>query len=114
MLAVASLAWLAHIPKSLTVLGVVIGAENFAIGLGAAAFSSFVASITNKKYSATQYALLTSFMALSSTLLSSPSGYLAEAMGWTAYFTFCALLGIPGLILLSQIDFKYQKSKHLI
>ena len=105
-IAVAAFAWLARIPHSVDALSLVIMSENFFIGCGAAAFSAFVSSITNKKFSATQYALLTSFMALSSTVLSTPSGYLVEKLGWSNYFIFCALLAIPGFLLLLKIQRK--------
>ena len=103
MISVLNLVWLASIPKNLSVLAFSIGVENFAIGLGSAAFSAFVSTVVNRKYSATQYALLTSLMALSSTILSAPSGWLAEKLGWTTYFIFCAAMGLPGLALLSIV-----------
>jgi PAT family beta-lactamase induction signal transducer AmpG len=109
MLSVLTLVWLASIPKNLTMLGVSIGAENFAIGLGSAAFTAFVSTVVNRKYSATQYALLTSLMALSSTILSAPSGWLAEKLGWVAYFAFCAAMAIPGLVLLVAVGASQKK-----
>ena len=103
-IAVAAFAWLARIPHSVNALSVVIMSENFFIGCGAAAFSAFISSITNKKFSATQFALLTSFMALSSTILSTPSGYMAEKLGWQNYFIVCALLAVPGFLMLFKIQ----------
>jgi PAT family beta-lactamase induction signal transducer AmpG len=99
-LTVLGFAWLANIEKSIPVLSVIIVGENFFIGLGAAAFSAFVSNITNKTYSATQYALLTSMMALSATVLSAPSGWLAEQLGWVTYFVFCVGMTLPGFVLL--------------
>lgn len=100
---VLGFAWLSVVEHSTTALSIVIMGENFFIGLGAAAFSAFVSNIANKKYSATQYALLTSLMALSATVLSAPSGWLAEKLGWTAYFVVCVALTIPGFILLYKV-----------
>jgi PAT family beta-lactamase induction signal transducer AmpG len=99
-LAVSGFIWLALVPKDMTVLSIAIVAENFFIGCGAAAFSAFLSSITNARYSATQYALLTSLMSFSSTVLSTPSGWLAAKLGWAGYFGFCAALAAPGLLLL--------------
>jgi PAT family beta-lactamase induction signal transducer AmpG len=99
-LAVSGFIWLALVPKDMTVLSIAIVGENFFIGCGAAAFSAFLSSITNARYSATQYALLTSLMSFSSTVLSTPSGWLAAKLGWAGYFGFCAALAAPGLLLL--------------
>ncbi len=102
-IAVAGFAWLASIGHNMIALTAVIVSENFFIGCGAAAFSAFLSGLTNKRFSATQYALLTSLMAVSSTLLSAPSGWLAEQLGWVGYFSFCAGLAIPGLLLILKI-----------
>ncbi len=107
-LAVSGFAILAVIPKNLSALSWVIMSENFFIGCGAAALTAYISSVTSNKYTATQYALLTSFMSLSSTVLSSPSGYLVNVVGWNRYFIFCALLAIPGLLLLFFIQKKGQ------
>jgi PAT family beta-lactamase induction signal transducer AmpG len=109
MLSVMTLVWLASIPKNLTILAVTIGTENFAIGLGSAAFTAFVTTVVNRKYTATQYALLTSLMAMSSTILSTPSGWLAEKLGWPGYFAFCAAIAIPGLVMLVWVGASQKK-----
>jgi PAT family beta-lactamase induction signal transducer AmpG len=77
-----------------------IAIENFCGGLANAAFTAFMMSLCDKRFTATQFALLTSFMAQSRSLAGAPSGYLAEMMGWPAFFTLCAFTGIPGLLLL--------------
>ncbi|MBC7397426.1 MAG: MFS transporter, partial [Bdellovibrionales bacterium] len=110
-IAVAGFAWLAQVSHSIDALTVVIVSENFFIGCGAAAFSAFLSSITNRKFSATQYALLTSFMSLSRNVLSAPSGWLAEQLGWTQYFVMCALLTVPGFLLLAKIQKGLQAQK---
>jgi PAT family beta-lactamase induction signal transducer AmpG len=71
--------------------------------MGTAAFVAFMASITNKKFTATQYALLTGIMGLSRQLASSVTVFLAKHMGWHSFFIFCALIAIPGLLLLFKI-----------
>ena len=108
-IAVLSFSWLANAGHSIQALSIAIIGENFFIGCGSAAFSAFLSVITNKKFSATQYALLSSFMALSVTLFSTPSGYLAEKLGWSSYFVFCALLTIPSFLLLLKVQ-KYIKN----
>ena len=96
----AGFAILARIGHSIPALAAVIGFENLSAGMGTAAFMAFMASITNKKFTATQYALLTSFMAFGRDVLSSPTGFLAEYMGWEVFFIGCVLIAIPGMILL--------------
>jgi PAT family beta-lactamase induction signal transducer AmpG len=96
----AGFAVLAHIGYSVPALSVVIGFENLSAGMGTAAFMAFMASITNKKFTATQYALLTSFMAFGRDVLSSPTGFFAKYMGWENFFIFCVFIAIPGMLLL--------------
>jgi MFS transporter, PAT family, beta-lactamase induction signal transducer AmpG len=83
-------------------LGLVIFAEMFTAGMAVPAFNTFIALLTNKKFTATQYALLTSLAAVPRTFISAPSGWLVEQLGWEHYFLFCTLSAIPGLLLLSK------------
>jgi MFS transporter, PAT family, beta-lactamase induction signal transducer AmpG len=83
-----------------TALAGVIGFENFSGGMGTAAFMAFMASITDKRFTATQYALLTSLMAFPRVLASAPTGYLAEYLSWGPFFIACALVALPGMLLL--------------
>jgi len=59
-----------------------------------------MASITNKKFTATQYALLTSLMGVPRVLASAPTGFLVKNVGWEIFFIACALVAIPGMLLL--------------
>ncbi len=85
---------------SLTALAGVIAFENVTAGMGTAALVAFMAHLTNKKFTATQYALLTSLSGVPRVILSAPAGYLAEWLGWFDFFVFGAFLAIPGLLLL--------------
>jgi PAT family beta-lactamase induction signal transducer AmpG len=96
----AGFAVLSLLGHSIPALAVVIGFENLSGGMGTAAFMAFMASITNKKFTATQYALLTSFMAFGRDVLSAPTGFIAEYTGWFGFFTGCAFIAIPGMLLL--------------
>jgi PAT family beta-lactamase induction signal transducer AmpG len=96
----AGFALLALIGNSVSGLAAVIAFENFSSGLGTAAYMAFMASLTNKKFTATQYALLTSLMGVPRVIAATPTGYMAEWMGWIGFFLFCALIAIPGLLLL--------------
>ena len=81
-------------------LAAVITFENLSGGMGTAAYMAFMASLTNKKFTATQYALLTSLMGIPRVLFSAPTGYLAGALGWGSFFLGCAAIAVPGLVLL--------------
>jgi len=77
-----------------------INIEHFCAGLGTAAFLSFLMGLCNPRFSATQYALLSSFMAFSRDILVGPSGTIVEHMGWSMFFILSFLVAIPGLLLL--------------
>jgi PAT family beta-lactamase induction signal transducer AmpG len=102
-LSTAGFAVLARVGDDLTMLSAVIAFENLSGGMGTAAFVAFMASITNKKFTATQYALLSSMMGVPRVLASAPTGFLAKHLGWESFFIFCTLAAIPGLMLLSRL-----------
>ncbi|MCK5057528.1 MAG: AmpG family muropeptide MFS transporter [Candidatus Aminicenantes bacterium] len=82
------------------VLALVIGYEDFSSGMGSAALIAYSASLCNKRFTATQYALLSSLAGVPRALFATTTGFIAEALGWTWFFIFSALLAIPGLLLL--------------
>lgn len=96
----ACFALLARIGHSVPALSGVIAFENLSSGMGTAAYMAFMASITNKRFTATQYALLTSFMGVPRVLASAPTGFLAKNLGWGSFFIACTLIAIPGMLLL--------------
>jgi PAT family beta-lactamase induction signal transducer AmpG len=96
----AGFALLASVGYSIPWLSAVIAFENLSSGMGTAAYAAFMASITNKKFTATQYALLTSLMGIPRVFASAPTGFLAKNVGWEVFFIACALIAIPGLLLL--------------
>ncbi len=99
-LSTACFAILARIGYNIAMLSGVIAFENLSSGMGTAAFVAFMASITNKKFTATQYALLTSLMGLPRALASSVTGFMAKNIGWENFFIGCMLIAIPGMLLL--------------
>lgn len=96
----AGFAMLARVGHNLLALSGVIAFENLSMGMGTAAFLAFMASITDKRFTATQYALLSSLMAVPRVIISAPTGYLAKIMGWESFFILCTLIAIPGMLLL--------------
>jgi PAT family beta-lactamase induction signal transducer AmpG len=96
----AGFAVLARAGNSVPVLSGVVAFENLSSGMGTAAYVAFMASITNKKFTATQYALLSSLMGVPRVLASAPTGFLAKSFGWESFFIACAFMAVPGLLLL--------------
>jgi PAT family beta-lactamase induction signal transducer AmpG len=107
-LSTAGFALLATIGPQLWGLSAVIAFENLSGGMGTAAYAAYMASITDKRFTATQYALLTSLMGVPRVLASAPTGYLATQMGWEGFFIFCTVIAFPGLLLIYRIGGKTQ------
>ncbi len=81
-------------------LTLTIAVENITGGMGTAAFVAYLSILTNKNFTATQYALLSALMSLGRNVLSSPSGYLVDAVGWFDFFVYSSIVAVPGLILM--------------
>jgi MFS transporter, PAT family, beta-lactamase induction signal transducer AmpG len=92
---------LAEKNHALMVTAVVI--ENFGLGLVTAAMTAFLMSMCNKRFTATQFALLSSLMAASRDILVAPGGKLAESLGWPGFFLVTVAMAIPPLVLLPFI-----------
>jgi PAT family beta-lactamase induction signal transducer AmpG len=103
-LSTAGFALLAAIGPNLTALSAVIAFENLSGGMGTSAYAAYMASITDKRFTATQYALLTSLMGIPRVLASAPTGFMAAHMGWQGFYMFCTLIALPGLLLLLRIN----------
>ena len=96
----AGFALLSRIGVNIPALAGVIAFENLSSGMGTAAYVAFMASITNKKFTATQYALLTSLMGVPRVLASAPTGFFVKQIGWFGFFIVCTLIAIPGMLIL--------------
>jgi PAT family beta-lactamase induction signal transducer AmpG len=93
----------AQVGHHVGMLTLAIGADGFTGGLAASAFVAYLSSLCRRGFSATQYALLTSLMALGRTLLSSGSGWLADHVDWATFFVITTVLAAPGLVLLAWL-----------
>ncbi len=106
MLSILGFAVLSEAGPIVWILGVVIGFEYLGVGLGSAALMAFIAKSTNKKFTGTQLALLTSLFAVPKSFSGVLAGYLIEGsesfggIGYTNFFYVCTLLAVPGMILL--------------
>lgn len=81
----------------------VVSFEYLGVGLGTAAFVAYMASVTDPRYTATQLALLTSLTGLPRTLANASSGWIVDSVGWTSFFLACAVLAIPGMLMLPVV-----------
>lgn len=88
-------------------LALTIGIENVSGGMGSAAFVAYLSSLCTVEYTATQYALLSSLMAIGRTVIAASSGWLAARTGWVTFFVLTTLFAIPGLALLVWMMKRY-------
>ncbi len=77
--------------------------ENFGLGLVTGAMTAYLMSMCNKRFTATQFALLSSLMAASRDILVAPAGKIAESVGWPGFFLITVAMALPALILLPFI-----------
>ena len=81
-------------------VAVVVVLENLAGGMGTTALVALIMGLCNKKFTATQFALLTALSAVGRYIAGPTSGYIVASTGWTVFFFITALTAIPGLALL--------------
>jgi len=93
--------------RDLWMLALTIAVENVTTGMGTTAFVAYLSSLCNVAYTATQYALLTSLMAFSRTVMSSGAGWLADKVDWATFFVLTTLAAVPGLVLLVWMMRRY-------
>lgn len=120
MVSILGFALLAEVGENITMLGVVIAFEYLGVGLGTAALVAFMSRATSISFTATQFALFSSLIALPRTFANAITGFLIEGvsatdgfyytilgswqgLGYTYFFLFCTLCAIPGMILLRWV-----------
>lgn len=91
---------LSDMGPNLEMLVVTISLDNFSSGLATSAFVAYLSSLTSLKFSATQYALLSSIMLLLPRLIGGYSGVMVEKWGYHNFFLATALMGLPTLVLI--------------
>ncbi|MCK5888527.1 MAG: MFS transporter [Methylococcales bacterium] len=101
---------LAAAGHDMTMLMIVISADNLSAGLASAAFIAFLSSLTNISFTAVQYAIFSSLMTLLPKILGGYSGGIVKAFGYSQFFLITALMGIPVLLLILWTQ-KYFKIK---
>lgn len=101
---------LASVPISYPLLALSVGVENITTGLGSTAFIAFLMALCDKRFSATQYALLSSMTQVARPIIGSSSGYLAEYLGWPGFFLSTVILGLPGYLLIFAFKKDYSEN----
>lgn len=96
-------AWLASVGHSISGLTIAVSLEAFGSGLGTSAFVAYIASITDRRYAATQFALFTGLASIPRTFVNAGTGFIIAQVGWVKFFILCAALGVPGMLLLFVI-----------
>lgn len=91
---------LAATGPALWLLAVVISFEYLGVGLGTSAFIAFIMRETSRTYAATQLALFTALAAVPRTVANASTGFIVEAIGWVDFYLLCALIALPGMLLL--------------
>lgn len=94
----------AQLGHNIEILYWVIFVENLSGGIGDAVFIAYLSSLCNRQFSATQYALLSSFATLSRSVLAASAGIYADLFGWYKFFLLTSVLALPSLILLAIIN----------
>jgi PAT family beta-lactamase induction signal transducer AmpG len=84
---------------NLSLLAVVISADNLSGGIATAVFIAYLSSLTNSAYTATQYALFSSLMTLPAKLLGGFSGLIVDGYGYAMFFLYASSVGLPAIIL---------------
>ena len=93
--------WLISVlPRDYALMAAAIGFENLCGGMGTAAFVAFLMALTDRRFSAAQYALLSALAAVGRVYVGPASGVMVEAFGWPAFFLFTVGAAVPGLLLL--------------
>lgn len=92
-------AWLATQDPEISLLALVITADNLSGGIAGSAFIAYLSSLTNRAYTATQYALFSSLMLLPAKFIGGFSGTIVDNHGYVDFFIYAGLLGIPAILL---------------
>jgi PAT family beta-lactamase induction signal transducer AmpG len=96
--------WVAGVGVNRPLMYGAMGFESLTTGMGTGAFSVLLLRMTQKRFSATQYALFSSLFALPRLLAGPVTGVMVDAIGWRDFFLFTMAAGIPGMIMLHRFS----------
>jgi PAT family beta-lactamase induction signal transducer AmpG len=103
LVTILGFAWLSVEGHNPTGLFVVVSAEYLGVGLGTVALTAYIARETSRAFTATQFALFTSFIAVPRTFANASTGFLIEALGYTSFFLLCTAIAVPGMLMLIKV-----------
>ncbi|MEQ9606921.1 MAG: MFS transporter, partial [Kiloniellaceae bacterium] len=92
-------AWLATQGPNVWFLAMTISADNLSAGIAGTAFIAYLSSLTNRNFTATQYALFSSLFTLFGKFVAGFSGAIVDAEGYVFFFIYASVLGIPAILL---------------
>ncbi len=104
-------AWLATQGPDVWFLVMTISADNLSGGIAGTAFIAYLSSLTNRHYSATQYALFSSLFTLFGKFVAGFSGVIVDAEGYVFFFIYAAALGIPAILLVLYLMYHYRQQE---
>ncbi|MGS2724171.1 AmpG family muropeptide MFS transporter [Porticoccus sp. GXU_MW_L64] len=104
-------AWLASVGPNVEWLAVVISTDNLSGGFSNAVFIAYLSSLTNRAYTATQYALFSSLMTLPGKFISGFSGVVVDSFGYNSFFLYAAAIGIPAIVLAIWFFYHFRSEK---
>lgn len=81
----------------------VVSLDHLGAGLSTAAFVAFIARETDRRYTATQFALFTSLVGVPKAVAGATAGFLVAFAGWTNFFLICCAVALPGILLLPLV-----------
>jgi len=100
VVSILGFALLARVGHNLVLLFSVVSFEYIGVGLGTVALTAFMARQTSIRFTATQFALLSSLTAIPRTLANASTGFIVDAFGYFNFFLLCTAVAIPGMLLL--------------
>ena len=103
LVTILGFAWLSVEGHNPTGLFLVVSAEYLGVGLGTVALTAYIARETSRAFTATQFALFTSFIAVPRTFANASTGFLIEALGYTTFFLLCTAVAVPGMLMLLKV-----------
>ena len=96
--------WLALAGKSYPIMIAAVGFENFAGGMGTAAFVALLMALCDHRFTATQYALLSALASFGRVYVGPAAGYATDprylGLDWGTFFFVTFIVALPGLALL--------------
>ncbi len=96
-------AWLALLGKDYWAMATVVALENLSGGMGTAAFVALLMALCDRRYTATQYALLSALASIGRVVVSPASGFAVDALGWAGFFVLTFFSALPGLWLMVRL-----------